>query len=70
MSSNTSRHARNVSNVLACMNSENLYFLNFLDSNHSILTFYVCVAICVVQNMSEKLQIYWTLKKKMMTTVA
>ena len=27
------------------------------------LTLYICVVICVVQHVSEKLQIYWTLKK-------
>ena len=27
------------------------------------LPLYICVVICVVQNVFEKLQIYWTLKK-------
>ena len=26
-------------------------------------TFYICIVICVVQNMAEKLQIFWKLKK-------
>ena len=26
-------------------------------------TFYICIVICVVENMAEKLQIFWKLKK-------
>ena len=32
-------------------------------------TFYICTVICVAQNMAEKLQIFWKLKKQTVTRV-